>query len=595
VGGDHYLAQGTGRVNCQSKNLVRRVPRCLTLDCLLRSPAPDTGPASRGGKEANGAVKGEAEGEGKAEGRESAERGSRRGGRRPKTTVVTKPCVLGARNFWTAVERKATATARQRTRLARFDIESLIALAAKAPSQVVDLVLLAAQSLFPEIKQFISLGLSRHWRNAGDTLFRQGEPAAGGLYVLITGRVKLKSRHSQTVTELGRADMLGEEAFLTRDAATSCRRLSTAVCMRDCEFVSISPTNFEIICRKYPRVALTLMKSIARRSFGRRSAPHGTEPLPGGRELSGERLAARSLTANLATLAVVPANPESEEATSALVRRLADELRKFGKVLLLDVASIASVLGVETVTSMQLPFYRTRIASWIVQQEEDYRFVVMQGDPRNEPWTAICVSQADSVLISAHHASIPALGAIEKACVWNGEEGCVRAVRQEELGEDPAQGHMILDVRRELVLLHPGVGGPGAPPPSPRCTKKFFDHRPGLTLHHNVRPACDADMKRLARHLAGRAVGLVLGGGGARGLAHLGVLRAMEEVGVPVDFIGGTSQGAFMAALYAQWCHTGSLGERCNELCNGVGSVSGLLRDFTLPILSMFSGKSFST
>ena len=84
----------------------------------------------------------------------------------------------------------------------------------------------------------------------------------------------------------------------------------------------------------------------------------------------------------------------------------------------------------------------------------------------------------------------------------------------EEFGEEPAEGHMILDVRRELVLLHPGLGGPGAPPPSPRCTKKFFDQRPGLSLHHNVRPACDADMKRLARHLAGRAVGLVLGGGG---------------------------------------------------------------------------------
>ena len=72
------------------------------------------------------------------------------------------------------------------------------------------------------------------------------------------------------------------------------------------------------------------------------------------------------------------------------------------------------------------------------------------------------------------------------------------------------------------------------------------------------------------------------------------VLKAMEEVGLPVDFIGGTSQGAFMAALYAQWCHTQALGERSDELCRGIGSVTGLLRDFTLPILSMFSGKSFS-
>lgn len=57
---------------------------------------------------------------------------------------------------------------------------------------------------------------------------------------------------------------------------------------------------------------------------------------------------------------------------------------------------------------------------------------------------------------------------------------------------------------------------------------------------------------RLSRWMAGKAVGLVLSGGGSRGLAHLGVLCALEDLGVPVDVVGGTSQGAFMAALYAQ-------------------------------------------
>ena len=49
-------------------------------------------------------------------------------------------------------------------------------------------------------------------------------------------------------------------------------------------------------------------------------------------------------------------------------------------------------------------------------------------------------------------------------------------------------------------------------------------------------------------------MGVVLAhaGGGSRGLAHLGVLQAIREAGVPVDVVGGTSQGAFMAALFAQ-------------------------------------------
>ena len=51
-------------------------------------------------------------------------------------------------------------------------------------------------------------------------------------------------------------------------------------------------------------------------------------------------------------------------------------------------------------------------------------------------------------------------------------------------------------------------------------------------------------MGRLARWMAGRAVGLVLSGGGSRGLAHLGVLHALDDAGIPVDVIGGTSQAS---------------------------------------------------
>jgi len=50
---------------------------------------------------------------------------------------------------------------------------------------------------------------------------------------------------------------------------------------------------------------------------------------------------------------------------------------------------------------------------------------------------------------------------------------------------------------------------------------------------------------RLARSLSGMSFGLVLGGGGARGLAHLGVIRAMREEGIPIDLLGGTSQVLF--------------------------------------------------
>ena len=46
-------------------------------------------------------------------------------------------------------------------------------------------------------------------------------------------------------------------------------------------------------------------------------------------------------------------------------------------------------------------------------------------------------------------------------------------------------------------------------------------------------------------------MGLVLSGGGAKGLAHIGALKVIEEAGVTIDYIGGTSMGAIIGALYA--------------------------------------------
>ena len=46
-------------------------------------------------------------------------------------------------------------------------------------------------------------------------------------------------------------------------------------------------------------------------------------------------------------------------------------------------------------------------------------------------------------------------------------------------------------------------------------------------------------------------IGIVMSGGGASGLAHIGVLKALEENNIPIDYIAGTSSGALVGALYA--------------------------------------------
>jgi NTE family protein len=140
------------------------------------------------------------------------------------------------------------------------------------------------------------------------------------------------------------------------------------------------------------------------------------------------------------------------------------------------------------------------------------------------PWTQRCVRNGDELLLVAEAVQPPALHAIEKACLTG------RPARSE--------------AAEILVLLHP------ADLQSPRGARQWLARRP-VTGHVNIRPDLERDMARLARLLSRNAVGLVLAGGGARGFSHLGVWRALRERGIEIDYVGGTSIGAVMAALIA--------------------------------------------
>lgn len=72
----------------------------------------------------------------------------------------------------------------------------------------------------------------------------------------------------------------------------------------------------------------------------------------------------------------------------------------------------------------------------------------------------------------------------------------------------------------------------------------------------------------LARELAHMTVGLALGSGSIRGYAHIGALRALERVGVPIDYLTGTSIGATVAGAYAYFRDV----DRTEEFLDGVGS-----------------------
>jgi len=95
-----------------------------------------------------------------------------------------------------------------------------------------------------------------------------------------------------------------------------------------------------------------------------------------------------------------------------------------------------------------------------------------------------------------------------------------------------------------------------------------------------------SDFSRLARRLTGQSIGVVLGGGGARGISHVGVLRALEEYHIPIDHIGGTSIGALMGGLYAREMDIFSTTARAKQFSSRMASIWRIISDLTWPVVA---------
>ncbi len=96
-----------------------------------------------------------------------------------------------------------------------------------------------------------------------------------------------------------------------------------------------------------------------------------------------------------------------------------------------------------------------------------------------------------------------------------------------------------------------------------------------------------ADMQRLARVLTGQSVGLVLSGGGARAYAHIGAIQALRERGVPIDFVGGASMGAIVAAGIAMGWDDGEMEHRIRKAFVDTSPLD----DIAFPLIAMTRGE----
>ncbi|MCC6919280.1 MAG: patatin-like phospholipase family protein [Alphaproteobacteria bacterium] len=178
--------------------------------------------------------------------------------------------------------------------------------------------------------------------------------------------------------------------------------------------------------------------------------------------------------------------------------------------------------------------------------------VIYVGDEAGSAWSQHCIRQADRVMLLTRAGAAAHGRAFEQVA---------------------AAGR-----RYELVVLHGAANENGA-------------MRNASEDRHNIRLARHADVARLARLMTGRAVGLVLAGGGARGFAHIGAVRALREAGVTFDMVGGSSMGAVIAAGVAMEWDDRELLERMH----GVFVKARPLRDYTLPLIALLRGGRVQT
>jgi len=199
-------------------------------------------------------------------------------------------------------------------------------------------------------------------------------------------------------------------------------------------------------------------------------------------------------------------------------------------------------------------------AEWFTNFEADHDVVFYRGDAPDSAWTHLCLRQADRIFLLARSDRPLPLRPLD-----------MPAFKERATGLP------------QLLLLHPEE--------QTRDLPEHFALRSGLfESHHHIRVGNPNDIRRVARFVAGSAVGLVLAGGGARGFAHIGVLKALYEAGVPIDHLGGTSMGAIVAAGVAMEWSLEELTERLREAF----VKSNPLDDYTLPLIALVRGRKVS-
>lgn len=411
---------------------------------------------------------------------------------------------------------------------------------------------------------------------SGRAVYRQGDPS-DSLYVLLSGRLRSVVTRAEGkrefVGEYGKGDLVG-----LVELVTNTDRSTTVIAVRDSEIAKLPAGLLEAIKKKYPAVVSRLINLLGNRILGHLRS--GGDP---NSDSIVNKNVSRPTGSDFATVAIL--SNSNEVPLNSFCRELFHALTAIGPVLHLTSERIIEQLGASVLDKA----HEYKLSSWLGQQEDNYKIVLYQCDSTLTPWTIRCLRQADCILIVAMADLEPTVGAVEQQLE-----------------------HLSVRTQKELILLHKDTAD------KPKDTTSWLNIRSWCSSHHHIRcpkrmfvrkisriddiytelsrqmPPNDNDFARLARFLTGTSIALVLGGGGARGAAHLGMIKAIREAGIPIDMIGGVSIGAFMGALWAQENDITRVTQIARNWSFTMTSRWRQILDLTYPITAMFTGAAFN-
>lgn len=358
---------------------------------------------------------------------------------------------------------------------------------------------------------------------AGEMLFAEGD-TGDALFVLARGRLRVYS--PGPAGDIVMNEVAPGEVVGELAVLTEEPRSASVRAIRDSWLLRLSAEAFDRRVARTPEALRELTRVLIRR------VAHPGRSRPTGRVRS---------------IALIPAGDTPAQDVAVFADELARALSLYGTV---------GVVGREVEEAVDGADAEGAALEALHRVERDHDYAVYRAERPESQWAARCIRQADRVLLVASSTAAP-------------------TVRRKP--SDAPEGDR---ARRDLVLVHP------AGTAWPRGTAAWLDAYP-VTAHYHVRSGSPSDTARVARRLAGRAVGLVLGGGGPRGFAHLGVIHALEEAGIPIDLIGGASIGAIMGSTLAAGWDNESRERRVTHALTGQGR---LFRP-TLPMVAMSSGR----